>query len=60
MIVHGKDDVRLAMRAPVVTVAPGTTLRAAAATLGDRDIGAVAVVDGDVLVGGLSERDVVR
>jgi CBS domain-containing protein len=57
---HGNDDVRHAMRAPVVAVAPGTTLRAAAATLGRRDIGAVAVLDGDVLVGVLSERDVVR
>jgi CBS domain-containing protein len=68
MILHGYDQVRLAVRSPVVTVEPTTTLRAAATALRREDIGALAVVvdgalavvvDGE-LVGVLSERDVVQ
>jgi len=57
---HGNDQVGLVMRAPVVAVRPSATLRAAAAVLGQHDIGAVAVVEQGALVGVLSERDVVR
>ena len=60
MTLHGNDEVGLAMRSPVVTVRPATTLRAAATVLRRHDIGAVAVVDHGELVGVLSERDLVR
>jgi CBS domain-containing protein len=58
--VHSNDEVGRAMRSPVLTVRPTATLRAAATILRDHDIGAVAVVDDDVLIGVLSERDLVR
>ncbi len=58
---HSNDDVRLAMRSPVVTLEPCATLRAAAAVLSWHDIGAVAVVgSSEELIGMLSERDLVR
>jgi CBS domain-containing protein len=57
---HSNDLVGQAMRSPVVTVDPTMTLRAAAAVLRRNDIGAVAVVEHDKLVGVLSERDLVR
>jgi CBS domain-containing protein len=57
---HSNDLVGQAMRSPVVTVDPTMTLRAAAAVLRRHDIGAVAVVEHDKLVGVLSERDLVR
>ena len=44
----------------VATVAPDTPLRAVVATLHERRIGAVLVLDGGRLAGVLSERDIVR
>jgi CBS domain-containing protein len=57
---HSNDVVRFAMSSPVVALAPDATLRAAAGVLRSHDIGAVAVVADDGLVGVLSERDLVR
>lgn len=44
----------------VVTIAPDQSLAEAARLLADRRIGAIVVVDGEAVVGILSERDVVR
>ena len=44
----------------VVQVGPDTTVRALAALLSEKHIGAAPVVDGDTLVGIVSERDIVR
>jgi CBS domain-containing protein len=44
----------------VVTVAPSATVADLIATLADRNVGALPVVDGGRLVGIVSERDVVR
>jgi CBS domain-containing protein len=44
----------------VFTVAPQETVAAAAALLESRRVGAMVVIDGDAVVGILSERDVVR
>lgn len=44
----------------VTTVAPGATVTELIATLAERNVGALPVVDGDRLVGIVSERDVVR
>lgn len=44
----------------VVTIASGQSLAEAASLLADRRIGAIVVVDGEAVVGILSERDVVR
>lgn len=57
---HTNDPVRSVMRSPVVAIEPDTTLRAAAAVMRHRHIGAVAVARADGLVGVLSERDVVQ
>jgi CBS domain-containing protein len=57
---HGYDAVAGAMRSPVVSAGPTTTLRAAAGLLRDYDAGVLAVVEGEELVGVLSERDLVR
>lgn len=43
----------------VVSVTPGDTVRAAVALLAERRIGAVPVMDGDVVAGIFSERDVI-
>jgi CBS domain-containing protein len=48
------------MRTPAVTLGPDTTLRAAARVLRGHDIGAVAVVASEGLIGVLSERDLVQ
>jgi CBS domain-containing protein len=56
---HAKDEVCTAMTSPAVVVGPDTPLRAAAQLLRHHDIGAVAVVTVDGLVGVLSERDLV-
>lgn len=45
---------------PVVTAAPATTVNEAVALLADGGIGAVPVLDGDQVVGILSERDLVH
>lgn len=45
---------------PLISVAPGTTLREVARVLEANEIGAVAVIDGTALVGLLSERDLAR
>jgi CBS domain-containing protein len=44
----------------IVTIGPNETLADAAASLSSRRIGAVPVVEGDAVLGILSERDVVR
>lgn len=46
--------------AAVVTVAPGTTVTGLIATLAEHNVGALPVLDGERLVGIVSERDVVR
>lgn len=46
--------------ADVVTVAPGATVAELIAALAERNVGALPVVDGERLVGIVSERDVVR
>jgi CBS domain-containing protein len=46
--------------ATVVTIAPGAPLTELLAALAEYKIGALVVVDGDVAVGIVSERDVVR
>ena len=58
MPVLASDAVRRVMAAPVVTVSPETTLRAAAAVLREAGVGAAPVLDAaGVLVGVVSERD---
>src|SRR5438874_70683 len=44
-------------RTPLVTVTPQTTVMEAVCTMDQQSIGAVAVTDGNVLVGMFSERD---
>lgn len=44
---------------PVHAVAPGTTLRQAARLMAEQGVGALAVLEGDRLLGILSERDIV-
>ena len=44
----------------VVTVAPGASIRDAAAKLRDKNIAALVVTSGDAVLGLLSERDIVR
>ena len=44
---------------PVVQVAPDTAIRTVISLLADHRIGAVPVVDGDTVVGIMSERDVI-
>lgn len=44
----------------VVTASPSTTVRELIGQLAERNVGALPVVDGDALVGIVSERDVVR
>lgn len=46
--------------AAVVTIAPGAPVTALLAELAEHKIGALVVVDGDTVVGIVSERDVVR
>jgi CBS domain-containing protein len=46
--------------ADVLTIGPGATVGEAVRQMVDRNVGAVVVLDGDTLVGVLSERDVVR
>jgi CBS domain-containing protein len=45
---------------PLVTVAPDATVRYALELMAESDVGAVLVVDGDNLVGVMSERDYAR
>jgi CBS domain-containing protein len=47
-------------RIPLVTVTPNTTVMQAVQTMHDEHIGAVAVVQGDALVGIFSERDLMN
>ena len=50
----------LAGKKPLVTVAPGTSVSQVVALLYQHRIGAVLVMDGDAIVGLVSERDVCR
>lgn len=50
----------LAGKKPLVTVAPGTSVSQIVALLYQHRIGAVLVMDGDTIVGLVSERDVCR
>ncbi|MDT4914570.1 MAG: hypothetical protein QOC66_3698 [Pseudonocardiales bacterium] len=47
-------------RAAVVTIDPGDTVTALVAALAEHNVGALIVVDGDRVLGIVSERDVVR
>lgn len=49
-----------ASKFPVVTIKPGDKVSAAVKVMAEKNIGAVLVMDGDTLVGILSERDMVR
>ena len=53
-------DVLRSKGSEVATVAPGATVSELIATLAERNVGALPVVDGGRLVGIVSERDVVR
>lgn len=54
-------QVREAMNAPVLSVGPHHSLRAAAALMAERNVGAAAVIDPDRPgIGIISERDVLR
>jgi acetoin utilization protein AcuB len=53
----GELPVRAVMTWSVVTVTPATDLRAAAALMRERRLGALPVVEGGLLVGMLTERD---
>ena len=46
-------------RRNVITATPDTTVRKAASLMASRNVGAVMIVDGEALVGILTERDVV-
>ena len=48
------------VRRPGVTVAPRTTIRQASETMEQAGVGSLAVVDGDDLVGIVTDRDLVR
>jgi len=48
------------MSRDLLTVGPGDALTAVAQRMVDRDVGAVLVMEGDALVGILTERDVLR
>jgi CBS domain-containing protein len=54
------DYVRAMMSTPVVHVAPDATVAQALRTMIDRDIGSVAVAEGDSAVGVFTERDLTR
>lgn len=49
-----------ASKTPVLTIRPGDKVSAAVKIMAEKNIGAVLVMDGDTLVGILSERDLVR
>lgn len=49
-----------ASKTPVLTIQPGEKVSAAVKIMAEKNIGAVLVMDGDTLVGILSERDLVR
>jgi CBS domain-containing protein len=49
-----------ASKSPVLTIKPGDMVSAAVKIMAEKNIGAVLVMDGDTLVGILSERDLVR
>jgi IMP dehydrogenase len=49
-----------ASKSPVLTIKPGEKVSAAVKILAEKNIGAVLVLDGETLVGILSERDLVR
>jgi CBS domain-containing protein len=55
-----KISVREVMTKKVVTIAPGATIRAATALMLKKRIGCLPVLDGDALVGLLSETDCLR
>ncbi|HZD65414.1 MAG TPA: CBS domain-containing protein [Acidimicrobiales bacterium] len=61
MASHVQSDSRIAsvMHAPVVSIRAGASLREAALALHGADVGTLAVMDGDVVAGVISERDVV-
>jgi len=48
------------MRAPVLTIEAGTSLRHAASALRDGDVGVLVIMDDGDVLGIVSERDVVR
>jgi acetoin utilization protein AcuB len=56
----GGVPVSAIMSAPVVTVQPADDLEAAARLMLERKVGALPVVDGDVVVGVLTETDLLR
>jgi IMP dehydrogenase len=49
-----------AFQSPVATIKPGDMVSAAVKVMAEKNIGAVLVMDGDTLVGILSERDLLR
>ncbi len=48
------------MRTSVASIQPEVTLRRAAAELARAEVGTLAIMDGDAVVGMVSERDIVR
>jgi CBS domain-containing protein len=49
-----------ASKTPVLTIKPGDKVSSAVKIMAEKNIGAILVMDGDMLVGILSERDMVR
>lgn len=58
MTIAAHRFVRDVMHAPVVSIAAQSTLRGAARTMRDADVGALAIVERGEVVGLISERDV--
>jgi CBS domain-containing protein len=54
------SDVLHSKGSAVVTVEPGTTIAALLARLAEHNVGAAVVLEGDRIVGIVSERDIVR
>jgi len=55
-----EDTLGHVMRSPVTTISSNDTLRAAAETMVEQDIGAVVVVEGKSAVGIITERDIMK
>jgi len=55
-----EDHVSATMATRLLTIGPGETLQEAAHRMADRRVGAILVTENDVLVGILTERDVLR
>jgi acetoin utilization protein AcuB len=56
----GSDEINRVMSAPPVVIAPDATVEEAARVMAERKIGCLPVVDGDELVGLITETDVLR